>query len=106
LPLTQLTRKNKPWLWSVLCQISFEALKRAFTSAPTLVHWDPDSPMIVETDISDHALVAILSTQVNGIIYPIAFHSQVFLSVKSRSLRRTWARFQIYYEGERDDEME
>jgi len=34
--------------------------------------------MILETGASDHALVAILSTQSNGEIYPIAFHLRAF----------------------------
>ena len=78
LPLTQLTKKNEPWLWSTQCQTAFESLKTAFTSAPILVHCDPDNPMIVETDTSDHALAAILSTRVNSNVHPIAFHSQTF----------------------------
>jgi len=34
--------------------------------------------MILETDASDHALAAILSTQSNGEVCPIAFHSRAF----------------------------
>jgi len=34
--------------------------------------------MILETDASDRALAAILSTQSNGEIRPIAFHSRAF----------------------------
>jgi len=34
--------------------------------------------MIVETDASDHALAAILSTKVNGNVHPIAFYSRAF----------------------------
>jgi len=62
LPLTQLTRKNEPWVWFTSCQTSFETLKLAFTLALILVHWDPDFLMIVEMDVSDHALAAILLT--------------------------------------------
>ena len=41
--LTQLTRKNEPWLWSTQYQIAFDSLKLPFTSAPILVHllWEP-----------------------------------------------------------------
>jgi len=41
LPLTRLTRKDKPWSWSLRCQTAFETLKKAFSSAPILMHWDP-----------------------------------------------------------------
>ena len=43
--------------------------------APILSHWDPDSPLILETDMSDLALAAILLTQTRGDIHPIAFYS-------------------------------
>src|SRR5690606_17378623 len=49
------------------------------TSAPILVHWQPDRPLIVETDASDYALAAILSQQLDsGEIHPVAFHSRTF----------------------------
>jgi len=34
--------------------------------------------MILETDASDHTLAVIFSTQSNGEICPIAFHSRAF----------------------------
>ena len=37
-PLTRLTRKNEPWSWMTDCQIAFDDLKRAFTTAPILGH--------------------------------------------------------------------
>ena len=41
--------------------------------------WTPDAPLIVETDASDYALAAILSTGTpDGEIHPIAFHSRSF----------------------------
>jgi len=82
-PLTKLTRKNEPWVWSLSCQMSFETLKSVFISVPILVHWNPDALMIVETNASDHALVAILSTQVNRDIHPAAFHSHTFNATES-----------------------
>ena len=37
-PLTCLTQKNKPWSWTTDCQVAFDDLKRAFTTAPILGH--------------------------------------------------------------------
>ena len=76
--LTHLTQKKNPWYWSEDCQKSFKALKKAFTTAPILAKRDPDSKLIVETDASDRALAAILSTHVGKEIHPIAFHSRIF----------------------------
>lgn len=51
-----------------------------FTTTPILTHWIPNSPLIIETDASDYALVAILSTYIDGNLYPVTFHSQTFTS--------------------------
>jgi len=42
-----------------------------------LVHWNLDSPIILETDTSDLALAAILFTYVDGELHPIVFYSWV-----------------------------
>src|SRR3984893_5664059 len=75
-PMTCLTRKNIPWLWSDDCQSVFDSLKSAFSSALILSHFIPGAPLIVETDASDYAVAAILSTVAgDGEVHPIAFHS-------------------------------
>jgi len=38
--------------------------------------------MILETDTSDYALAAILSTWSNGEVCPIAFHSRAFSAIE------------------------
>jgi len=38
--------------------------------------------MILEMDTSDHALAAILFTQIAGEVYPIVFHSKTFSSAE------------------------
>ena len=77
-PMTRLTRKNIGWLWSDDCQSAFDSLKSAFTSAPILSHYIPGAPLIVETDASDYAVAAILSTVASdGEVHPIAFHSRM-----------------------------
>ncbi|EIN05882.1 DNA/RNA polymerase, partial [Punctularia strigosozonata HHB-11173 SS5] len=55
-PLTRLTRKDTPFLFSDKCRHAFNRLKEAFTSAPILTHWEPDRQLIVETDASDYAI--------------------------------------------------
>jgi len=54
----------------------FKTIKKTFTRAPLLRHWEPDLPLVLETDTSDLALAAILSIHTDGDIHPIAFHSQ------------------------------
>ena len=76
-PLTRLMRKGTPWDFSNACQSSFKSLKRAFTTAPVLARWSPGDPFIVETDASNYALGAILSTihPSDNQVHPIAFMS-------------------------------
>src|SRR5882724_4532736 len=50
--LTCLTRKGTPWNFTSECHSAFEALKKAFTTAPVLTHWIPDTQITVETDTS------------------------------------------------------
>ena len=81
-PLTCLIQKGTTWYWPEDYQKAFETLKEAFTIVLVLVRWDPDSKIIVETNVSDRALVAILSTHSGKDIYPIVFHSRTFSKIK------------------------
>ena len=85
LPLTALTRKTSksPFVWSMAAQEAFEALKRAFTTAPILQHADPMRPFVLETDASDYALGAVLSQSGrDGLLHPIAYHSRKFTAAE------------------------
>ena len=76
LPLMALTRKGVPWHFTEECHSAFNMLKKAFTIAPVLTHWIPDTHITVETDALDYALVAILSIMTPlGELHLVAFHS-------------------------------
>ena len=75
LPLTYLTWKDIAWNWSADCENAFKSLKSAFTTVPVLAHWDPTAQIIVETDVSDSALAAILSTYKDNKLHPLAFQA-------------------------------
>jgi hypothetical protein len=76
-PLARLTRKDVTWNFSEECRKSFEALKNAFTSAPLLMHWMPDVPIVVETDASNYAITGILSIVcLDSELRPVAFYSR------------------------------
>src|SRR5882672_12581445 len=59
-PLMCLTHKGTTWNFSDECHSAFEALKKAFTTAPVLTHWILDTQITVKTDTSDYALAAVL----------------------------------------------
>src|SRR6266481_4648374 len=46
-PLTRLTWKDIAWDWTDNCWEAFNKLKKAFTTAPVLTHWIPDTPIMV-----------------------------------------------------------
>ncbi|XP_075461274.1 uncharacterized protein LOC142497390 [Ascaphus truei] len=61
-PITALTQKGAdPTHWSPEATRAFEKLKKAFSSAPILVHPDPGLPFTLEVDASDVGVGAILS---------------------------------------------
>ena len=56
---------------------------KALTSAPILMHWIPNQPLVVETDALDYALVAILSIyNLDSKLHPITFHSRTLSSAE------------------------
>ena len=64
--------------------LHFYIAKKAFTTAPILAHWIPGTPLIIETDTSDYAVAAILSTisLTDSKIHLITFHSWTFTPPK------------------------
>ncbi|XP_016185224.1 uncharacterized protein LOC107626845 [Arachis ipaensis] len=52
LPLTQLTRKEVPFVWTDECEESFKTLKERLTTAPVLILPDPEGPFEVFCDAS------------------------------------------------------
>lgn len=77
-PLTTLTRKDTPFVWSESCEKSFQTLKSHFDSSSILAHYHPERQIILETDASDYAIAAIIS-QIDpstSTLYPISFFSR------------------------------
>jgi len=63
--------------WSPEAQQAFERLKRTLAETVTLAYPQPDQTFILNTDASDVAVGAILSTMVDGVQRPIAFFFRV-----------------------------
>jgi RNase H-like domain found in reverse transcriptase/Integrase zinc binding domain len=62
-PMTELTRKNVPFIWDERRQISMDILKKAVTSAPALkpIDYNSDQEVILSVDTSHIAIGFILS---------------------------------------------
>jgi len=63
-------------VWGPEQQAAFDLLKKAFTSAPILRHFDYDWEIIVETDASDYVSAGILWQHDDGVLHPVAFYSK------------------------------
>ncbi|KAK3541219.1 hypothetical protein QTP86_016809 [Hemibagrus guttatus] len=87
-PLTNLFRnKPKSLLWSPAAEGAFNTLKRAFTTAPLLIHPDPDKPFVVEVDASTAGVGAVLSQQQGN---PSRLHPCAFFSHKLNPAERNY----------------
>jgi len=62
---------------------AFNTLKEAFITAPILVYYNPDLPLVLETDLSDFALgEVVLQKQKDGKLHPITFHLRKLIPVE------------------------
>jgi len=76
-PLSSLTRKDKLWEWGNKQQEAFETLKGAIITEPILQHFDPEQPVTIETEASDHTIGVICSQpDAKGILNPVAYYSR------------------------------
>ncbi|KFY19162.1 hypothetical protein V493_08103, partial [Pseudogymnoascus sp. VKM F-4281 (FW-2241)] len=74
-------KQTGPFVWGVEQQGAFDQLKEAFTTAPTLVHFDPSRRIRLETDSSGFGLAGNLSQLVEepgkkAEWHPVAFYSK------------------------------
>jgi hypothetical protein len=75
--LNALTKTGVPWVWSDNCELAFNLLKEAITSAPILRHFDRKKTAFVECDASDWVYSGILSQENDeGVLHPVAFFSK------------------------------
>ncbi|KAG5722531.1 hypothetical protein E4T56_gene2919 [Termitomyces sp. T112] len=77
-------KEDTPWDWDSKCQSVFLLLKKAFTSAPVLHHFDPSLLIMLKCDASDYAITGILSQSNSGgkDLHPVAFYTQSIIPVE------------------------
>ena len=68
--------KYGPFKWSEACQQAFKDLKRAFTTAPVLTHYDSSLETWVETDASNFVIAGVLSQMHGEVLKPVAYFSK------------------------------
>ena len=85
-PLNALTCKDVDFIWTDICQKSFELLKTMFSEEPILVYPDPSKPYILFTDASKYAWSCVLTQEythnIEGktvkILHPISYQLGLF----------------------------
>lgn len=84
LPLTKLTRKDTPFKWGKEQDDAFESLRQACIDPPTLITFESNKPLRMETDASDLALGACITQERDGQWHPIAYYSRKFSGPEER----------------------
>jgi hypothetical protein len=110
IPLTCLLHKDTVWKWSPQCQEIFDMLKKAFTKAPVLQHYDPNHPITLKCDASDYAIAAILSqtNPTTNELHPITFYTHTMITAKLNydiynkellMIHEAFKQWRVYLEG-------
>ena len=68
--------------WTTECQKAFEDLKRAFTTAPVLAHYDSKLETWVETDASNFVVAGVLFQKHGKELRPVAYFSKKMTPAK------------------------
>ena len=79
-PITNLLKKNTPFVWSYKCQQALDYLKEIFCNKLLLQFPDPNKPYILYTDASNNVYSGILCQPVDSDqdIRPVAYFSGTF----------------------------
>jgi len=75
-PLTELLKKNVPYVWNEKTEAAFVTLKTLLTTEPLLQYPDFTRPFVLTTDASNDAIGAVLSQGPIGKNLPIAYASR------------------------------
>ncbi|KAA0052401.1 pol protein [Cucumis melo var. makuwa] len=68
-PMTQLTRKGTPFVWSPACDSSFQELKQKLVTAPVLTVPDGSRSFVIYSDASKKGLDCVLMQQGKVVAY-------------------------------------
>ena len=62
-PMTNLTKQDIPFEWTMQCQTAFEMLKEAIVTSPILKYQDPNKGYTLFTDASKYAWACVLTQE-------------------------------------------
>jgi transposase InsO family protein len=76
LPITDLMKDTKQFVWAQEQQQAFDTLKQALCSAPVLLIPDPSKPYTLNCDACDYAVGATLQQDHGNGLQPVAYRSR------------------------------
>ena len=82
-PLSALTRKKVPFIWTDECQTAFDRLRKELITAPALEFPDYMGTFILDKDASNTSLGAVLSNLINGEERPLFYASRVMYKMET-----------------------
>lgn len=85
-PLTQLLKKDVPFVFGDAQKASWDELKRAMVSSPILVQPDYNREMYLDTDASYDGIGGALMQMANGHLHPICFVSRRLTDTEAANL--------------------
>ena len=103
-PMTNLTKQDIPFEWTIQCQAAFELLKEAIITSPILKYPDPSKRYTLFTDASKYAWACVLTQEYQyekggkeyKINHPITFASGLFKGSQINWAALTKEAFAIY----------
>ena len=108
-PITELIKKEVPFIWTSKCQVAFDTLKDCLMRSPILVYPDPNKEYHLFTYASKYTWSAILMQEdVDEKLKPIAFQSGTFkgsqlnratLTKEVYAIHMAFRKFSYYLEG-------
>jgi len=60
-PLSQLTHKDQPFYFDTVYRQAFNELKKQLVSASLLAHFNPERPLMLETNTLDSVIAGVYS---------------------------------------------
>jgi hypothetical protein len=70
-------------VWTDKCENAFQILKKVFTEAPVLRHYNPEDMIVLESDASNYAIAGILSQyDKEGVLRPVAFYGRTMIATE------------------------
>jgi hypothetical protein len=83
-PLSDLTKRNAPWIWSDAQKRALNALKMHLTTAPILRQADCTKEFVLKTDANGWAIAAVLAQGEEEDDHPVEYTTRLFTALERK----------------------